>query len=45
MARGASNILYALGWRNQRVLEEGLPGWRAKGYPVVGTNLSHDPKH
>jgi len=38
-------VLYALGWRNQRVLEEGLPGWHAKGYPVIGTNISNDPKH
>jgi len=27
------------------VLEEGLPGWHAKGYPVIGTNISADPKH
>jgi rhodanese-related sulfurtransferase len=36
MARGASNILYAQGWRNQKVLDEGLPGWVHKGYPVEG---------
>ena len=40
-----SQVLYALGWRNQRVLEEGLPGWHEKGYPVVGTNVSRDPRH
>ena len=28
------------GWRNQRVLDEGLPGWHAKGYPVEGTNAT-----
>jgi len=27
------------------VLDEGLPGWNAKGYPVEGTNLSAPPKH
>jgi 3-mercaptopyruvate sulfurtransferase SseA len=29
-------VLYEMGRRNQRVLDEGLPGWQAKGYPVVG---------
>ena len=28
--------MYSLGWRNQRVLDEGLPGWHEKGYPVEG---------
>jgi len=27
------------------VLDEGLPGWHAKGYPVEGTNISNQPKH
>jgi 3-mercaptopyruvate sulfurtransferase SseA len=34
-----------MGWRNHRVLDEGLPGWHAKGFPVEGTNVSADPKH
>jgi 3-mercaptopyruvate sulfurtransferase SseA len=34
-----------MGWRNHRVLDEGLPGWHAKGYPVEGTNLTAQPKH
>jgi 3-mercaptopyruvate sulfurtransferase SseA len=34
-----------LGWRNHRVLDEGLPGWHAKGYPVGGTNVSATPRH
>ena len=34
-----------MGWRNHRVLDEGLPGWHSKGYPVEGTNPSADPKH
>jgi 3-mercaptopyruvate sulfurtransferase SseA len=45
MARGASNVLYMLGWRNHRVLEEGLPGWYEKGYPVEGTHVSKSPRH
>jgi 3-mercaptopyruvate sulfurtransferase SseA len=31
-------VLYEMGWRNQRVLDEGLPGWRAQGYPVAGSD-------
>jgi hypothetical protein len=27
------------------VLEEGLPGWHAKGYPVEGKNISANPSH
>jgi len=27
------------------VLDEGLPGWHAKGYPVEGTNISATPSH
>jgi 3-mercaptopyruvate sulfurtransferase SseA len=38
-------MLYQLGWRNQRVLEEGLPGWIAKGYPVEGRNPTAPPAH
>jgi 3-mercaptopyruvate sulfurtransferase SseA len=34
-----------MGWRHHRVLDEGLPGWHDKGYPVVGTNISSTPKH
>jgi len=29
--------VYARGWRNQRVLDEGLPGWRERGYPLEGS--------
>ena len=29
-------MLYGLGWRNHLVLDEGLPGWHQKGYPVEG---------
>ena len=31
-------MLYEIGYRNQRVLDEGLPGWDAKGYPMAGTD-------
>jgi 3-mercaptopyruvate sulfurtransferase SseA len=34
-----------MGWRNHRVLEEGLPGWVAKGYPVEGRNPGITPQH
>jgi len=27
------------------VLDEGLPGWHAKGYPVEGKNISAAPSH
>jgi 3-mercaptopyruvate sulfurtransferase SseA len=37
--------MYEMGWRNQRVLDEGLPGWHAKGYPVAGTAISAKPRH
>ena len=29
-------MVYARGWRNQKVLDEGLPGWLEKGYPTTG---------
>jgi len=38
-------MLYALGWRNHRVLEEGLPGWVEKHYPVAGTDPTSKPEH
>ena len=28
--------MYVRGWRNHKVLDEGLPGWVQKGYPVEG---------
>jgi 3-mercaptopyruvate sulfurtransferase SseA len=34
-----------MGWRNHRVLDEGLPGWADKGYPVEGTNPRARPGH
>jgi 3-mercaptopyruvate sulfurtransferase SseA len=34
-----------MGWRNHRVLDEGLPGWHAKGYPVEGTDVNAEPRH
>lgn len=37
-------MLYEMGWRNQRVLDEGLPGWSAKGYPVEGTETKAERK-
>jgi 3-mercaptopyruvate sulfurtransferase SseA len=29
-----------MGWRNHLVLDEGLPGWHQKGYPVEGKMVS-----
>jgi hypothetical protein len=34
-----------MGWRNHRVLDEGLTGWHQKGYPVAGTNPGGRPRH
>ena len=31
--------MYELGWRNHYVLDEGLPGWEAKGYPLEGSEV------
>src|SRR5207247_2051215 len=31
--------MYVLGWRNQRVLDEGLPGWYPHGYPMGGADV------
>jgi 3-mercaptopyruvate sulfurtransferase SseA len=45
MARAASNILYGMGWRNHRVLREGLPGWVEKGYAVEGQAPHREPEH
>jgi 3-mercaptopyruvate sulfurtransferase SseA len=33
-----------LGWRNHLVLDEGLPGWHQKGYPVEGKTTSGPAK-
>ena len=34
MARGAYKALYLAGYRNMMILDEGIPGWAQKGYPV-----------
>jgi rhodanese-related sulfurtransferase len=36
----AYGILYQKGYRNMKVLDEGLPGWVQKGYPVEGTRAN-----
>lgn len=33
----------ARGWRNHRVLDEGLPGWWERGYPVEGRRAGERP--
>jgi len=34
LARAAYKILYLAGYRNMMILDEGIPGWTDKGYPV-----------
>jgi hypothetical protein len=35
----AYGILYEKGYRNMKVLDEGIVGWHQKRYPVEGTNI------
>jgi rhodanese-related sulfurtransferase len=35
----AYGILYEKGYRNMKVLDEGIPGWYQKHYPVEGTKV------
>jgi len=35
MARAAYKILYLAGYRNMQILDEGIPGWANKGYPIA----------
>jgi 3-mercaptopyruvate sulfurtransferase SseA len=35
-------VLYEMGYRNQRVLDEGLPGWQAKGYSLAGSDAKRE---
>jgi len=35
LARGAFKILYRAGYRNAAILDEGIPGWADKQYPVA----------
>jgi 3-mercaptopyruvate sulfurtransferase SseA len=37
LARGAYKVLYLAGFRNMTILDEGLPGWVQKRYPVEKT--------
>jgi len=37
LARGAYKVLYLAGYRNMTILDEGLPGWDQKGYPLEKT--------
>jgi hypothetical protein len=39
MASLAYGILYEKGYRNIKVLYEGLPGWIERRYPVEGTKV------
>ena len=33
--------LYAMGYRNLKVLDEGIPGWMEQGYPTEGWQAGH----
>ena len=37
LARGAFKVLYLAGYRNMMILDEGLPGWTQKRFPVEKT--------
>jgi rhodanese-related sulfurtransferase len=39
----AYGILYEKGYRNMKVLDEGIVGWYQKHYPVEGTKIA--PSH
>jgi rhodanese-related sulfurtransferase len=42
LASLAYKKLYAKGYRNLRVLDEGIPGWVEQGYPTEGWRASDD---
>jgi len=31
-------VLYLAGYRNLAILDEGMPGWADRGYPVEGSS-------
>jgi len=35
----AYGILHEIGYRNMKVLDEGIVGWYEKRYPMVGTKV------
>jgi 3-mercaptopyruvate sulfurtransferase SseA len=37
--------LWGLGYRNIRVLDEGIPGWIEKGFPTEGRVSDYVPDH
>ena len=42
----AYKLLTSKGYRNAKVLKEGIPGWAARGYPVTGRRtgrIEHRP--
>jgi rhodanese-related sulfurtransferase len=32
-------MLHQEGYRNMKVLDEGIPGWHQKGYPMQGSRF------
>jgi 3-mercaptopyruvate sulfurtransferase SseA len=45
LASLAYEQLWGLGYRNLRVLDEGIPGWIERGYPTEGTSAGYRPDH
>ncbi len=38
-------MLYAKGYRNMKILDEGIPGWIEQGHPTEGVVSGHVPNH
>jgi len=45
LASLAYERLWMLGYRNIRVLDEGIPGWIEQAYPTEGAMSGHAPNH
>ncbi len=45
MASLAYEALYAKGYRNLRILDEGIPGWIEQGHPTEGAVSGYVPNH
>lgn len=45
MASLAYQILYSRGYRNMKVLDEGIPGWIEQGHATAGSVSGYVPDH
>jgi 3-mercaptopyruvate sulfurtransferase SseA len=45
LASLAYETLYARGFRNLRILDEGIPGWIEQGQPTEGAVSGYVPNH